>query len=395
MPRRRGRGEGSTEQLPSGKWRGIFTVGNKPDGSQDKITETFDKRADAVMWLEEQRSLRRTGATFAQSGILVKDWLAQWLKLVKCSLSPGSHSVYERRCKKLIPLLGHYELRQLTPLIVGQIPASLQERGFAPKTVRETVKIIKKSLADAVKMKMIYSNPFDVTPMPRSESKEMRCWTKEDAQKFLASVANHKHHALFLLALDTGMRRGELLALRWLDVNLVDGYLDVRHTLDESEGSPKLKPPKTANSKRRIWFSKSAMDALLASRLNKFIWGNDPVFQGRGGFMWAKSVQSMFAKAVKKAGVPKIRFHDLRHTNATLLLAAGVGIKTVSERLGHTSVAITLGIYTHVLPGEQEAVAGKVNELLSHPHPTEAQGETKVQVNGFATSPTGYGGYSG
>lgn len=386
MPRRRGQGEGSVEELPSGKWRAVFTVGKKTNGSQDKISETFEKRSEATMWLEEQRGLRRMGATYAQSSILVKDWLSQWLRMVKCSLAPGSYAVYERACFRLDRHLGHYQLRHLTPLVVGKIPSCLQSDFFSPKTVLETVKVMKKCLADAVKMKMIYSNPFDVTPMPRGESKEMRCWTKEDVQKFLDSVAKHKHYALFLLALDTGMRRGELLALRWRDVSLLYGHVDVHHTLDESTGAPILKSPKTAKSRRRIYISKASKLA-LSNLLGSGRRMDSPVFSGRNDcFMWAKTVQRMFAKAVKKADVPKIRFHDLRHTNATLLLASGVGIKTVSERLGHTSVAITLGIYTHVLPGEQEAVAGKVNELLSHSHPTEAHKETKVQVNDFDTS---------
>lgn len=388
MPRRRGRGEGSLEELPSGKWRAVLTDGKMPDGGQNKVSATFEKRRQAVEWLEEQRSLRRTGATYAQSGMSVKSWLEQWLKLIRCRISEGSWRIYERRCRlHLIPAIGEYEMRQLTPLLVGQLPAKLYDSGATPKTARQLIKTLKQALKEAVLLKVIYSNPLAGQPLPRSEKTETSCWTKEEAQKFLASVAQHKHYALFLLALDTGMRKGEILALRLGDVNLVAGYLDVRHTLEDIDGKLKLKPPKTAKSKRRIWFSEATRRAIVDMAPVDTI--NHPVFTGRdGGFMWVETINRSFAEAVKRAGVPPIRFHDLRHTCATLLLQAGVGIKTVSERLGHANVAITLGIYTHVLPGEQEAVARVTDNLFgSHTVPTEAQEETKVQVNDSVISP--------
>jgi integrase len=172
-------------------------------------------------------------------------------------------------------------------------------------------------------------------------------------------------------------------------VNLVEGYVDVNHTLEENDGELRLKPPKTAKSRRRIWIGRAAREALRNMPSRLAMPGRNAhgamVFRNRFKHqLTSRNVFGLFRRAVQNAGVRPIRFHDLRHTNATLLLATGIGIKTVSERLGHSNVTITLSTYTHVMPGEQKAVSeitGKLFDLDSHSHHTAEQNGTCVQVD--------------
>jgi integrase len=364
---------------------------------QLKIQLTFDKQGEALIWLEQQRQLRREGYNFTASRMVLADWLKLWLKSMKDRVSHGSHSQYESRSAWLVRELGDFELGQLSPLVIEQALGRMAESGASPSLRRNVLKVLRACLKDAVRFKKIPSNPATDARPPRVDKNEMHCWTLEDARKFLGSVANHKHHALFRLALDTGMRKGELLALRWGDVNVHEGWLDVKHTLEDVDGELRLKAPKTEKSRRRIWFGEDTRQALVAlSEKQGVVRNGSPVFRGRdGSWMWVESINRSFPQAVKKAGVPHIRFHDLRHTCATLLLQAGASIKAVSARLGHTNVNITLATYAHVLPGEQKSVAKLADKRfgVSHVYPINTPDSTEVQVNKNGTYGCEYKSY--
>jgi integrase len=244
-------------------------------------------------------------------------------------------------------------------------------------------------------MKLIYSNVAMDVPKPKVPPREMTCWDLNEARKFLESLKG-RLAALYVLALDSGLRQGELLALNWRDVDMIEGTVTVRHSLEEIEKVFKLKSPKSTKSRRTVWIGQSTVEALRRHREAMRKEGRDvvtgPAFVSRKGKWVAKeALRGDFFTCIKKAGVSRIRFHDLRHTSATLLLQAGASIKAVSERLGHESIEITLKNYVHVLPSESRdlgRLAGKLFQL-SHEHPTIAAECPDVQVNGFATSQTG------
>ena len=396
MPRnkkRRGPGEGFIEQLPSGKWRAGFTNGKTREDKQRKVQLTFDTYREAAFWLNEQIEIKNKGRLVVDSGLLLEQWLEEWLKSMKAHSARNSLLIYERCIKKyLVPELGDCRLNQLDPLLIEQMVGRLVERGVSSADRHKSVKVLRQSLKDAVRLKKLYANPADKARLPKVVRKEMRCWTKEEAQRFLASAFDHRLYPLWALALDTGMRQGELLALRWGDINLDEGYLDVKHTLEEIRGEFRLKEPKTPKSRRRIWLGSTALAALWAIKdrpgpLSKGASGAKVFHTSTGNWLNRDNLCVYLRTAILNAGVPRIRFHDIRHTNATLLLAAGVGIKTVSERLGHANVGITMETYAHVLPGEQKAVAAVSGALfvpVSPSHPIGEDKQTEVQVNSFS-----------
>jgi integrase len=190
----------------------------------------------------------------------------------------------------------------------------------------------------------------------------------DEAARFLATAKGHRLYALFLLAITSGLRKGELLALHWEDIDLDGHSLTVRHTLNDITGTLTLGEPKTASSKRRVDLSPSTVAALKEHRKAMLADGLDVewVFcDGQGGPLRQSNLSRRdFKPLLKQAGLPDIRFHDLRHTAATLMLSQGVHIKVVSEMFGHTDISLTMGTYSHSLPSMQRDAAAKLDGVL-------------------------------
>lgn len=222
---------------------------------------------------------------------------------------------------------------------------------------------------------MIVRNPCDGVTPPRPARSEMHPLTQEQATAFLAATRDHRHHALYVLALSTGMRQGELLGLRWQDVDLDAGQLGVRRTLQrQREAGLVFSEPKTARSRRTIELSRPAVVALREHRRKQLEtrlqlgpeWQDHGlVFTGLFGSPVDPSHQTaVFKQALKEAGLPVIRFHDLRHTAATLLLSRGVHPKVVSEMLGHTTITLTLDTYSHLVPTMHQQAPREMDALF-------------------------------
>jgi integrase len=202
----------------------------------------------------------------------------------------------------------------------------------------------------------------------------MTTWSASEVRTFLGATADDDLSALWRLALLTGMRRGELLALRWQDVNLDSGMLSVRRTLTYSKAGYAFGEPKTAKGKRRIELDSGCVDALRAHRTRQLerrlmygsVWiDTDLVFEnGTGSLLPPNVLGKRFQQAAKATGLPRIRLHDLRHTAASLMLENGAHPKIVQERLGHSDIAMTLNRYSHVMPGMQRDVTDRLAALL-------------------------------
>jgi integrase len=235
--------------------------------------------------------------------------------------------------------------------------------------------ILHKALDDAVRMGLVARNVSDGVTLPRVLKREMQVLSLEQVQRLVGVAKDSRLEALLIVALTTGMRRGELLGLKWQDIDLDKGSLQVRRTMGRVAGHGVVtSEPKTASSRRKIALSSFVVEALKQHRIHQLEmrlkagskWqDNDLVFCNvYGNFLHPYRLYLMFNKVLADAGVPRVRFHDLRHSAATILLSMGVNVKVVQEILGHSRIAMTLDIYSHVLPGMQEDAADKMGRLF-------------------------------
>lgn len=224
--------------------------------------------------------------------------------------------------------------------------------------------VLHKALDQAIKWQMLSRNPTDAAIPPKPKNSEMAALDENQVASLLEAFKDTRLYLPVLIAATTGMRRGEVLALKWQNVDLKNSSLSVRSSLEQTKGNLRFKEPKTKKSKRTVILPAFTLETLRAHRktqaetrlkLGRDYHDNDLVCPRADGTPWPPdSLSTLFAARIKKAPVPRVRFHDLRHTHATQLLKQGVHPKIVSERLGHSNISITLDTYSHVLPGMQE-----------------------------------------
>ncbi|MBW3665737.1 MAG: site-specific integrase [Actinobacteria bacterium] len=306
-------------------------------------------------------------------------YLRDWMEIQRHRLQPTSWKSYLGCVERyLIPNLGDIPLGELSAVQLEKLWARLLESGgqdgasLSPRTVQYAAQTLHKALNDAVRTELLGRNVASLAETPNlavdgEDTTELQVWTAEQVRAFLDAIYDDPHRDIWELALGTGMRRGEQLGLRWQDVDLEDGLLYIRRSLQVVDGSARLKSTKTSRS-RRIRIDDRLVDVLGWRRQvqdrqrrragDRWVdeWGL--VFTDTdGSWLNPMNISAAFRRLVRRLDVPNIRLHDLRHTHATLLLEAGVPIKVVSERLGHASVQATLEVYAHVLPAmEADAV---------------------------------------
>ena len=292
----------------------------------------------------------------------------RWLATVKSSVAPGTHARYKSTIEHQIkPFIGGVRLSRIEPIHVEQLFVMLESKGFSPQAIQFAGLRLVTALQHAVRLGLAQINAAREIDRPTVPKTELRCWDAEEANMFLKAARAHRLSALYVLALSTGMRQGELLGLQWADVDFDGAVVTVRRSLEELHGKLRLKQTKTGNS-RRIDLPPFAVDALRDHRVAMLTEGHikGQVFCApAGGFIRKGNLYDRsFLPLLEEAGVPRIRFHDMRHTCATLLLQAGENVKVVSERLGHKNIATTLGTYSHVLPTMQKGAADKLQVLF-------------------------------
>lgn len=373
MPKRRGRGEGSIEELPSGRFRAVLVV-RIVGGKRDRLTETFDTRTAAADWLAEKKTAYRYGKLAVCTETL-GEYLDAWLKRRAGTVQPKTAAFYTTQVERLKTFpLAALPLRKLTrPVIEADVPT-----WGKTDQQRKALDVLRIVLNDAVEDGLLPASPARRARKPKAEPRRVAYWTADESRRVLAAAADCYIGPLFQLALDSGMRLGELLGLHWPEVDTAAGTVRVVQALEDDKGKLRLKEPKTAKGRRTIRVGQLTCRDLDAHRESMRARGRDvltgPVFVGRrdGRLLTHSTFYSRYwLPVVKAAGVPKIRPYDMRHTCATLLLAAGVGVKVISERLGHEDVSMTLRVYAHVLPDAQEAAARSVDVIYA-----ESEGPT-------------------
>ena len=337
------------------------------------------KLAEAALGDVVQSVSRST--VVAKSSMRLGEYLEEWVAGQGSRLRATTLHSYEVAVQRIARRIGRVQLQALTPLQIESFYAELLDGGgrngqrLAPKTVRNTHVVLRKALADAERLGIVPRNAASAARAPTVTRPEFTTWSSDDVKAFLGSVRDDRLYAAFVVLATTGMRRGEVLGLRWRDVDFDVAQLAVVQTLTTVRWEAIISPPKTQRSRRTIYLDAHTVAVLKEHRRDQRAeegvaggsWdsGNDLVFRDElGRPVHPDWFSREFERLVRIGGVPRIRLHDLRHTHATLALKAGVHPKVVSERLGHATVGITLDLYSHVTPGIARDAADAVAERI-------------------------------
>ena len=376
MSRKRGNGEGSITKRQDGRWMARYTVHTAKGPKRNTV---YGKtRKEAADGLAKVLADRTEGIIYDDENTTVGEYLDGWLKgSVRGSVRK---STYDRDANlvnnHLKPVLGRVKLKKLSPAHVQSFYRDRLDSGLSPSAVHKMHAILRKALARAMAWHMVPRNVAEAVEPPRPAPKEMRPLSPAEARKLLDAARGERFHALYVLAVTTSMRQGELLALRWQDVDLENATISVQRTLTRDGGRISIGEPKTRKSRRSIRLTPQATEALeehLKRQLREVEILGDR-YSDRG-LIFATGTgapinpsnlrRRSFAQLLKRAKLPRVRFHDLRHTCATLLLAKGTHPKFVQELLGHATVAITLDTYSHVMPSMGNQTARAMHNALS------------------------------
>lgn len=389
--KKRSNGEGTIYQRPDGRWAAQITIGYDPSTGKPKRQTFYGKTwAEVNEKITKARYEQQIGALIEPTKITLGEWLDIWLnnykkmKIEKTTL--GSYDTLIRTHIK--PVIGGIQLRQLQPSNLQAFYNFLQEKGrkkdsgsLSPRTIHYIHTIISAALKQAVKEGFIIRNPAEATELPKMKKADVEPLTIEEVNGFLETIKTDRLFPAFCLALKTGLRRGEILGLRWQDIDFKGKKLHVRQTLVEARepGEKKkvtllFKPPKTEKSKRTIPLTDDIIKLLKAHKAKqneeKLFFGkkyhdNGLVFCSEDGKpIWPRNFLRRFTNLQKKAGIEHHRLHALRHTFATLLLAEGEELRNVQELLGHERISTTADIYAKVLEESKRKAVSKLDSIV-------------------------------
>jgi integrase len=371
---KRGNGEGSIYKQREGLWAASITV----DTAEGRRRKYFygKTRKEVQEKLAAAFHERQQGTIVTSPNQTVEQFLTHWLTVHRPSVRPRTHERYEGFARlHVVPVIGKVQLQKLSAQHIQSLYARKLEEGLSPTTVNTLHMMLHRALKDAVRWGLIARNVCDLVSPPRRARYEFKPLTKEQAQRLLAALHGHNMEALFVLALTTGMRRGEILALKWQDVNFDQNMLHVRRIFTRAKGQRYVEAePKTEKSRRSVMLPPITVELLKQHQVRQqqekleageFWQDHDLVFcTALGTPLNPNKVLERFKTVLKKGGLPDIRFHDLRHSTATMLLSMGVHPKVVQELLGHNQISMTMDIYSHVLPTMQQEAMGKMNDAL-------------------------------
>ena len=379
MAKKRANGDGSIRKRKDGRWEGRYVVGHDPVTGKMISRNVLGKTQAEVKEKLRTAIENSKRLDYTQTGkYTVGQWMDEWFEAyAKVKVRPSSHQTYKGYIENHIkPNIGDIPIEKLTSLQLqkfyrlllteGRVPrieSEKQPRGLSAKTVRNINQVISSAMDMAVRHKLILSNPTEGCELPKVEHREMKTLPAEQLGAFLREAKESGVYELYYLDLATGLRRGELLGLKWEDIDLQNGIIHVRRQVARVDGEVKELPLKTKNSYRNISISQDAVAMLTDMEAHR---SSDYVFpSSTGGPISPDSVNNMLHRVLKRAGLPSIRFHDLRHTFATLALQNGVDIKTVSGMLGHFSAGFTLDTYAHVTTSAQKEAARTMGNVLA------------------------------
>jgi len=359
------------------RYKVIVDLGIDPvTGKRRQGTKRFNTKAEAQKGLTAWLADIDKGTAVNKSRMTVAELLRYWLETdATHNVRLGTLHGYEYTITHyIIPELGAMPVQSLTPATVQQFYSNQLAAGIGPRTVQLCHLRLTQALKMAVRMGLVARNVAEYTKPPRVVSKEMHVWTKEQAQQFLAAARQSVYGPIWLLSLATGMRKGELLGLRWQDVDFTANTVAVVQTVGLLRGATVIGTPKSKSSRRTITVQVPVMTALREHRARQnehrlslgTEWNDhDLVFSAANGKpINPNNLTRDYDRWVKVSGVPRIRVHDQRHTSVSIALQMGANIKAVSQRVGHAKTSITMDIYAHTIAEQHQEVADKLDAAL-------------------------------
>jgi integrase len=371
MAKRRSNREGSIYRRKDGRWVAQVTVNGH------LVYKYFRSQGDCRNWIKEMQAKIKEGLTLEGTKTTMGEFLDHWLSTAQYTVRPKTWNQYSQVVRQhILPSLGNIKLSEIRVDQIQSLCNIKLKGGTSPRLVRLIHAVIRRALNYAMQMGLIGRNPALAVTKPILRKKEMKTLTEVEVRTLLLAVKDTRYEALYHLAVTTGLRQGELLGLRWSDLDWKARRLKVQRQL---QLLPKtgfvFSEPKSAAGRRSILVGPATVEKLQAhfqrQQIERRILGerwkeNELIFPSVVGtpMEWRNLVRH-FKGILKKAGLPNIRFHDLRHTAATLMLQQGIHPKIVQERLGHSQINLTLDTYSHVLPDMQEEVAEKMDEMFT------------------------------
>lgn len=375
MAGRRGHNEGSIHQRKDGRWVASIDLGWE-NGKRKRKHLFADTRKEVAEKLKVVLRDRQMGLPVAVERQTLAYYLERWLTdSVKRTVRPKTYDSYRQVVRLyIVPALGRVQLAQITPQQIEGMLNRLLERGLSPRTVQYCHSVLRRALGQALRWDMVPRNVAKLVDPPRAVRPEVRILTPEESRQFLKSVKGDRLEALYSVAMALGLRQGEALGLRWSDIDLEKGSLSVRVALQRIGGKLQLVEPKSRSSRRTIMLPQVAVTALRTHRVrqkeDRLLAGSRWVDSGMvftstiGTPLEPRAAYGRFQEALKRAGIEHIRFHDMRHTCASLLLAQNVHPRVVMAILGHSQISLCMDTYSHVIPSLQSDAAALMDDIL-------------------------------
>ena len=340
-------------------------------GSRRSTSKTFRAKKDAEAYMAATITEINRSAHVLPSKLTIGDLLTDWLETTRYRVRPATLEGYDATIRNhLLPELGAMRVQDLTPIELQRFYNRKLAAGASARTIQLAHQRLSQALATGVKQGLIARNVADLVDPPRVPAASRTVWTAQECRTFIQASRSHRLDPFWMLAISTGLRRGQLLGLRWQDIDFEQSKLSVHQSVGVLAGAPTISAPKTAKSRRDVLLpatvTQALHDHLDRAQLKTDRQPAELVFStSLGGPIHPNNLSRSFNAIIQSAGLPRIRFHDLRHTHATLLLAANQPVHAVSERLGHARSSITLDVYAHVIPGMQQDAVAALDRLLS------------------------------
>jgi integrase len=372
---RRGPGEGNVYRRADGRWVARLQLGYSGGRRLRKHFYGLTRR-EVQDKLDRAKLDVQQGLPVGVDGRLtLAEYLRQWLAdVVRPSVRPSTYTAYEMHVRlHLVPELGRVRLAKLTPQQVQSLLNRKLAEGLSPGSVHHLRAVLRRALNQAMRWDLVPRNVATLVDPPRIPRREVHAMTPVEARRLLALVSSDRLGALYAVALVVGLRQGEALGLTWDDVDLEVGRLTVRRALQRVNGRLQFVEPKSSRASRTIALPPTIVAELRAHRVRQLeerVWAgarwheHGLIFASSIGTLDGMNVTHRLQRMLKDAGLSPMRFHDLRHASASLLLAQGVHPRVVMEILGHSQISLTMNTYSHVIPSLQVEAAARMEELL-------------------------------
>jgi len=368
--------------MPDGRWRARVSLGSSPDGKRHRKAIYGLTKREVQQKLRSAQTANDAGKLPTVNKTTVAEYFVFWMENISQAIA-SSKGRYQQDIRTHInPVIGKVRLQQLTGMHIDTVLSTAKTKGLSLRSQQHIFSVLNKTLNDAVKRDLIGFNPCTKSDKPRPKKVKHTVWTADQAQAFLKHVAGHRWSALFTLAMFTGMRQGEALALFWSDLDWTKNEIQISRTLTDSGNKATIgTDTKTEAGDRAIIVPDYVMDALDKHRGRMLLdghptTGNALVFVNHAGNIISRTnlVRRTFKPLCQQAGVPVLVWHEMRHTTATLLLESGIPVTNVSELLGHASSVVTSTIYAHATKTGMARVTAATASLFQ---PVDETGKTE------------------